>query len=420
MKQIERINTMSDLFAKQKSIETGIKQLEDLGLSSGPRVDTYKKGLTETLAEIEKTSKDFGLPENRITREDALLLTKAVRDYVDKGYEKSQRNPFLKAVGQVGSGYGKLYGTELEEKPEEEVKAELQEYYANQLISNRANYPILEAYRKQVAGPGKPTLSLQETFQYDPNAILGYSEGGVVERKGFKDGPKITRRGFLGAAAALIASLKIGSFGKTGKRITTEAGKKVLKNAPDGTPDWFAPLVDKVMKEGVDAGETMKTTTSREIVKKLEVKAPESDGALTDKYYLYENPDTGEIRIEIDAPGLGTYDGEFSLYMRPSRVDGINDDGTPIIDEGEFFVTEDRVVGRASSPDDYDIDLEPLDTDLEGSASNWHKVEEFATGKTNKKAQAKQLEKKERIEAFPHEDLTDRYGDYDPPDPDDY
>ncbi|MEL1226901.1 MAG: hypothetical protein VW963_09165, partial [Candidatus Neomarinimicrobiota bacterium] len=164
----------------------------------------------------------------------------------------------------------------------------------------------------------------------------------------------------------------------------------------------------------------IRTVTSRETVKKLEVKAPDSEGAITDKYYLFENPDTGEIRIEIDAPGVGANDGELSLYMRPDRFDDINDDGTPILSEGEFFVTEDRVVGRASSPDDYDIDLEPFDTDLDGSASNWHKVEEFATGKTDKKAQAKQLEKKERIEAFPHEDLTDRYGDYDPPDPDDY
>ena len=142
-------------------------------------------------------------------------------------------------------------------------------------------------------------------------------------------------------------------------KLTTPAAKKVLKDAPQGTPDWFAPLVEKIMKEGVDAGETMKTTTSRETVKKLKVPSPDSDGALTDTYFLYENPDTGEIRIEIDAPGLGANDGEFSLYMRPDRTVGIADDGTPVISDGEFFVTEDRAVGRMTGPDDYEIELEP-------------------------------------------------------------
>ena len=30
------------------------------------------------------------------------------------------------------------------------------------------------------------------------------------------------------------------------------AVKKSLENAPTGTPDWFAPLVEKIMKKGVD------------------------------------------------------------------------------------------------------------------------------------------------------------------------
>jgi hypothetical protein len=277
----------------------------------------------------------------------------------------------------------------------------------------------LSIIQQDIAGPGKP-MTLPDLFTYDTYAIEGYEKGGIVQRKAFANGPKIGRRGFLGMLAAVVASLKVGSFGKTGKKITTEAGKKVLKNAPDGTPDWFAPLVDKVMKEGVDAGETMKTVTGRETVKKLEVPSPNSDGALTDKYFLYENPDTGEIRIEIDAPGLGANDGEFSLYMRPSRVDGVNDDGTPIIDEGEFFVSEERAVGRMNGPDDFDMDLETIDTDLSRSASDWHKVEEFATGKTDKKAQAEQLKKKDYIERNPAEDIENRYGPFNDTPPDDY
>ena len=54
---------------------------------------------------------------------------------------------------------------------------------------------------------------------------------------------------------------------------------------------------------------------------------------------------------------------------------------------------------------------------MDGSASNWHRVEEFATGKTNKKDQAKQLKKKDYVERNPGEDALNRQGDYDPPEP---
>jgi hypothetical protein len=241
-----------------------------------------------------------------------------------------------------------------------------------------------------------------------------------LERLGFKKGGfgKIGRRSFLKLAAGLAAI--IGGVRGGVKQLKTPIAKKVLKDAPTGTPDWFAPLVEKIAKEGIDVpGVNVKTTTTRETVKKLEVPNPESDGALTDKYYLFENPDTGEIRIDIDSPGLGANDGEFSLYFRPDRIDGITDDGIPMRSDGEFFVTEDRAVGRMNGPDDFDIELEAIDTDLSGSASDYHKVEEFATGKTNKKAQAEQLKKKDYIENNPGDDIESRYGPFDDAPPDD-
>lgn len=241
-----------------------------------------------------------------------------------------------------------------------------------------------------------------------------------LERLGFKKGGfgKIGRRSFLKLAAGLAAI--IGGVRGGVKQLKTPIAKKVLKDAPTGTPDWFAPLVEKIAKEGIDVpGVNVKTTTTRETVKKLEVPNPESDGALTDKYYLFENPDTGEIRIDIDSPGLGANDGEFSLYFRPDRIDGITDDGIPMRSDGEFFVTEERAVGRMNGPDDFDIELETIDTDLSGSASDYHRVEEFATGKTDKKAQAEQLKKKDYIETNPGDDIESRYGPFDDTPPDD-
>jgi len=186
--------------------------------------------------------------------------------------------------------------------------------------------------------------------------------------------------------------LKSGIF-----KLSSPVAKKVLKDAPAGTPDWFAPLVDKIMREGVDAGETMKTVTGRETVKKLEVPTEGAEGALMDRYYLYENPDTGEIRVDIDIPGAGANDEEFSIFMRPDRVEGINDDGTPMLSDGEFFLAEERATGVQSGPNDWDMELLSTDVGLEDSASDWYRVEKFATGKTDEAARQKKLKYKTRI-----------------------
>ena len=76
-----------------------------------------------------------------------------------------------------------------------------------------------------------------------------------IERLGFAGGG-LSRRGFLKLMAGIAAT--VGAVKSGIIKLATPAAKKVLKDAPTGTPDWFAPLVDKIMKEGVDAGETMK------------------------------------------------------------------------------------------------------------------------------------------------------------------
>ena len=90
----------------------------------------------------------------------------------------------------------------------------------------------------------------------------------------------------IGALTALAAAAKTGVM-----KLTTPAAKQVLKNAPEGTPDWFAPLVEKIMKEGVDAGETMKTTTSRSKVafSKRERRILSCPQGCSSYYFLYMN-----------------------------------------------------------------------------------------------------------------------------------
>jgi hypothetical protein len=403
--QLKRYTTMKDLFRQKESLPDYYQQLIDEGADPTSTTNMMEAKIAELDKLIKKNADEFGAEENKVTADQIRIIGKGISNAAEEAQFQKEKT-FLHKYLYNPAADPMTVRDYIDRKKMSYLD---RIFYGDDLGMSAGIRPELRTI---------PTPEIKDYYG-DSMVPTPFAEGGVVERKGFADGPKIGRRGFLGLLAGIVASLKVGSFGGTGKKVTTQVAKKVIKDAPTGTPEWFAPLVDKVFKEGIDASQTMKTT-EREIVKKLEVPSPNSDGALTDTYYLYQNTDTGEIKIDIDAPGLGANDGEFSLYFRPDRIDGITDDGIPMRSDGEFFVTEDRVVGRATSPDDYEIELEPIDTDLEGSASNWHKVEEFATGKTDKKAQAKQLEKKERIEAFPHEDLTDRYGDYDPPDPDDY
>jgi len=241
----------------------------------------------------------------------------------------------------------------------------------------------------------------------------------------------LTRRGFLkviGALTALAAAAKTGIM-----KITTPTAKKVLKDAPQGTPDWFAPLVEKIMKEGVDESGTL-GTIERETVKVLRnpkldeagnpmyVESLQKDGTVKkiidlkkeDVYILRENSDTGEITVSINSADIGAHGDFVDFNMTPQRIEGITDDGNPIIEGGEFTIAESRATGRVTGPDDVDIELdEYITNDLDDAASDWHSVEEFATGKTNKKAQIEKQKRKEQIENDPVGDIEDRGGTMD-------
>ena len=162
------------------------------------------------------------------------------------------------------------------------------------------------------------------------------------------------------------------------------------------------------MKKGVDISDKA-ATIERQTVKEL--KTP--DGT----YTLTQTSDTGEIIVSVDTLA-GVNDGAVDFVMTPNRITDIADDGTPIVDRGEFNIIEMRAEGRQVGPDDYDMDIgEYVTNSLDDAASDWHSVEKFATGKTDEIAQQKKQAEKEFIEKNPTEDLLNRYGDYDPPEP---
>lgn len=83
---------------------------------------------------------------------------------------------------------------------------------------------------------------------FSPKRILN-AKGGRIGFKEGSGGPKMTRRAFLGALGAGIASLFMPRAGKEVAEIVAKGATKTPLTA-EGMPIWFPSLVDKIRKEG--------------------------------------------------------------------------------------------------------------------------------------------------------------------------
>ena len=283
---------------------------------------------------------------------------------------------------------------------------------------------------------GLPARTAQTILDALHKTFIGGDPAGpedFIDRVEFKDGG-LTRRGFLKVVAGL-AALVAGLRGAKGTKFTpkTTTAKQVVENAGQGTPEWFAPLVDKIKTEGVDTPNL--STIERETVTVLkspnldelgnpkQVQTITKDGTVKNlypdenTYILRENSDTGEITVSVNATDVGANGDIVDFNMTPKKVSDITETGVPIVEPGEFTIVESRATGRMVGPEDYDIDLDEYITNsLDDAASDWHAVEEFATGKTDKAAQTSKRQSKQFIEDNPVDDVVSRQGeagDYD-------
>jgi len=237
----------------------------------------------------------------------------------------------------------------------------------------------------------------------------GFKKGGMVQRQGFADGPKMPRRGFLGLLAGLgtyIASLP---FFKP----TTKIGKEVLKQAPKvkGTPDWFPLLTDEIVKKGKDI--TAKAAIEDgQIVKMIEVDGDEVTGVF--------NRD-GSIEVNVQS-GDGAFEQPYTLRYEPPRAD--YDPGSGLIEQqGNFTVLEESpysvVTGDPKNPDfDYEFDVDEADFGFH--LSDTTRLEKHVTGKPERLIRNKTGQMPGSNNPDPVDVLVNKYGDYDDTVPDDY
>ena len=253
---------------------------------------------------------------------------------------------------------------------------------------------------------------MRDYNRYAREGRIHLSEGG--------GGPKLSRRGFLGFLAGAAASPFVIKAMK-GKKLLSGAkvATKVLPKV-SGMPDWFNPLVTRIMNEGVDISPKAERVEDMVKVKKLEFPMPEEgttkfrkSGSGFEKknietITMTEYPD-GRIEIEADVFG-GSFDAPFSLNYRPPKTDINVETGEPVKYPGDFSVVEQRPKPDYSDPGNFEIDYEVMSVD--DTISDLEKLEKIGTGKRiHPKRVEQRTGARKFVEDNPSEDIVNRYGD---------
>ena len=192
-----------------------------------------------------------------------------------------------------------------------------------------------------------------------------------------------------------------------GKSLLKPVAKTVAKTLPkvSGMPEWFTPLVNKIMKEGVDISPKASRVEDMTTVKKLEIP---SETGKPEVITLTENKITGEISIDANISG-GAADSSFELNYRPPKSDINLETGKEIKSPGDFSVIENRP-RPTREPGDYEFDYDNFD--INDAYSDVERLEKIGTGKIKDTKKIEERAKgREMLKQSPYEDIMNRYSD---------
>ena len=228
--------------------------------------------------------------------------------------------------------------------------------------ANKINYKAAELFLgKKLRGDETVDELLQVLNRQEMRA-----EGGRI---GYKEGSGMTRRTFLKLLGGMAAIPIVGKFLKPLKTAKGVAKVPIIQTAPvKGKPEWFDALVNKVIIEGDDVTKKFATGERQSIHQKTL-----DDGSVV---RVTEDVDNGAVRVEYDSPTNTFEDTATMEYKKP-----LPDEGDPN-PSAEFTTAESGPVGRQTTPDDFEIDVDEVGgssiSDLDSDVS---KLKEYATGK---------------------------------------
>ena len=327
-----------------------------------------KQNITTSLTNMENIAKNFPASDpETMYRED-----KRGREYIREEAEKRARAGLT--VGGVKFAPG-AEGQKLDTL-EKYIKYKGEPYWKNiEPMLEDLNYPdALHPYKVKDERDRYSELPVELASELGPleaketrtaldylesEKIPFYNTGGRVGLKKGKMPFSPSRRGFLqwlaGITGATVAAgtglLKWGAKKGAGKTVI-KAGDHIIQGT-QGMPDWFIPLVNRIVKEGDDVTAKL-ATKEREIVHTKKIEGHDVD--------VYQDLTTGDIRVSVESgtgKHLTAYDEGLSLEYKAGEV----------IEEGtmkgqkttpEFNVAETEARYYQVGPDDAELELEHM------------------------------------------------------------
>ena len=319
----------------------------------------------------------------------------------------------------------------------EKLKQEKQEIEQKQAAIDAARAQerenILSALKAKITG--QPV-----SMEFATGGRVGLEKGGDPKDKpilpmnpmmdeGVQDPSK---RGFLKGAGALgLGSFLLGpGILKLAKTFKTKEALNLIQHTAPGQPEWFAPLVEKILTKG-----TMKKINDKVLDDLYTYHTYEEGGkTITLKKSKPSATDPNATKIDITVEGGGAYDEPFYIeyqYPLPKQYN-ITPDGDMIPVKTKesnsiFRVSESRPQWQRSGPDDYSLestvedfqaispkeDIFSLPKGKTGILSDVEGLEKIATGKIkNPKLQEARQKVKDKVLETPNEDRVIRYNDY--------
>ena len=209
--------------------------------------------------------------------------------------------------------------------------------------------------------------------------MLGMKEGGRVR---YDKGKKVdlSKRKFMKGAGAGLGVLSMLPFvGKFFKPAAKLAKTKTLTSVPigsaEGMPDWFVPLVNKVIGEGDDVTKKL-ATQERHIVHTKKLGDPKDKFA--DEITVTQDLDTGNVRVEYDTVhNMGEAPIQLD-YKAGEIIEEGSKKGTKTNPEFSAVESEPRV---ANWDGDIEWDGENVVGKVDDLLTDTTQLESYATGK---------------------------------------
>jgi len=255
--------------------------------------------------------------------------------------------------------------------------------------------------------PVSEKVELKRLFDQFNDRYMRKAEGGRI---GFKNGPEDinkSRRLFSQLLLGLAALPVVGKYLKLGRGAGKVANITINKTA--GMPEFFEPLVNKVINEGIDITKKM-STQERQTVHIADIANHEVT--------VYRQLDTGEIDVYIN--GMNTiFQDPVRLLYKPGQIseEASKMSGKPVREPDEF-VAQESSPAYSGSPEDYEVtsdgtfetnNFNELASDLTEVEAAVMKQPVTELQKRKKLERLKYYESKEAQQKL----LDEQYGEYD-------